>query len=140
MPYINLLSTAVSLFTVVSMGYPGSSLLNLTTQQGFGRDMSLLSLSAVVGQYFVYSQVQEFGALVFAITMNVQQVVSILVSCISHGHGIDFMEFSALICFAAGLSHFSHHGLGVLEPPERDEQLLLDSENDAEMESAAARE
>ena len=31
-------------------------------------------------RFFIYSQIKEFGALVFAATMNVRQVVSILVS------------------------------------------------------------
>ena len=34
-------------------------------------------------RFFIYSQIKEFGALVFAATMNVRQVVSILVSYVT---------------------------------------------------------
>eukprot|EP00971_Amphidinium_carterae_P347918 6490199-Amphidinium_carterae.1 len=37
---------------------------------------------------FIYSQIKEFGALVFAATMNVRQLVSIIVSYIKFGHAI----------------------------------------------------
>ena len=37
-------------------------------------DAMTLSGAAVAGQWFIYSQVKEFGALVFAATMNVRQV------------------------------------------------------------------
>ena len=38
-------------------------------------DATLLSTSAVSEQWFIYSQVKEFGALVFAATMDVRRVV-----------------------------------------------------------------
>ncbi|OLP78757.1 UDP-galactose/UDP-glucose transporter 5B [Symbiodinium microadriaticum] len=41
--------------------------------QAFLRDASFLSLSAVAAQYFIYSQIREFGAVVFALTMNIRQ-------------------------------------------------------------------
>ncbi|CAE8725306.1 unnamed protein product [Polarella glacialis] len=135
--YINMLSTADSLFTLVSTDTLGSALSFLTTHQGFGKDVTLLSLSAVVGQYFIYSQVQEFGALVLATTMNVRQVVSILVSYISYGHYITGFQISGLCLVFFALFYKSVRA--VLDAPEKDEQLPLSPGIAAEDKSAAAK-
>ena len=42
--------------------------------------LSAFCLSRSFPRFFIYSQIKEYGALVFAATMNVRQVVSILVS------------------------------------------------------------
>jgi adenosine 3'-phospho 5'-phosphosulfate transporter B2 len=60
-------------------------------------DATALSLAAVGGQWFIYSQVKEFGALVFAATMNVRQVVSILVSYATYHHPISGWQILGLI-------------------------------------------
>merc|ERR1719480_756032 len=58
--------------------------------------VSILVSYAVTGQWFILSQVKEFGALVFAATMNVRQVVSILVSYATYGHSITFAQILGL--------------------------------------------
>lgn len=52
-------------------------------------------------RFFIYSQIKEFGALVFAATMNVRQVVSILVSYAPD----PFLD--ALMCYASAV-HTMH--------------------------------
>merc|ERR1719420_552226 len=88
MLYVNLGSCLISSVTVLATGHLGSAVNFLMTQPAFALDANLLSLSAVTGQWFIYSQVKEFGALVFAATMNVRQVTSILMSYIQYGHSI----------------------------------------------------
>jgi adenosine 3'-phospho 5'-phosphosulfate transporter B2 len=96
MLYINLLSSITSIVTLVCSGNLWPALSFLTLHPGFMADAALLSGSAVSGQYFIYSQVKEFGALVFAATMNVRQVVSILVSNITYHHYTNTLQALAL--------------------------------------------
>merc|ERR1719247_1983739 len=70
-----------------------------------------LSAAAVGGQWFIYSQVKEFGALVFAATMNVRQVVSILISYAKYGHSITSLQILGLALVFGGLFYKSISGL-----------------------------
>merc|ERR550537_584014 len=70
-----------------------------------------LSAAAVTGQWFIYSQVKEFGALVFAATMNVRQVVSILLSYAKYGHSITELQVLGLLLVFGGLFYKSFEGL-----------------------------
>ena len=58
-----------------------------------------LSVAAVSDQRFIYSQVIEAGALVFAATMNVTQVVSHLISYGKYGPSITPLQFLDLLLF-----------------------------------------
>merc|ERR1719394_144347 len=90
----------------------------------FALDAMMLSAAAVAGQWFIYSQVKEFGALVFAATMNVRQVVSILVSYAKYGHSITALQILGLGLVFAGLFYKSISGL--LEAPKgKDEKKPL---------------
>merc|ERR1719453_987048 len=80
MLYVNGCSAIVSLITVLAMGKMGWCLAFGAAHASFVMDTAALSAAAAASQYFIYSQVKEYGALVFAATMNVRQVVSILVS------------------------------------------------------------
>merc|ERR1719231_1225138 len=62
----------------------------------FVMDAGLLSAAAASSQYFIYSQVKEYGALVFAATMNVRQVVSILISYVTYHHSITLLQLGGL--------------------------------------------
>merc|ERR1711862_633625 len=78
-------------------------------------DALTLSAAAVGGQWFIYSQVKDFGALVFAATMNIRQVVSILVSYVKFGHSITVFQLLGLILVFGGL--FYKSVVGLLYPP-----------------------
>merc|ERR1719356_1683244 len=77
----------------------------------FLHDGMMLSASAVAGQWFIYSQVKEFGALVFAATMNVRQVVSILISYAKYGHSITALQIVGLVVIFGALFYKSFSGL-----------------------------
>jgi len=117
MMYVNGGSMCVSLLTLLTTG-------GLTQALGFvGRhpaimgDASLLSASAVGGQFFIYSLVKEFGALILAATMNMRQVLSILTSYILYGHPINLMQVASLAAVFATLFYKSY--LGYLKDKEK---------------------
>merc|ERR1719401_357030 len=74
-------------------------------------DAALLSVAAVGGQWFIYSQVKEFGALVFAATMNIRQIVSIVISYIEYGHHITGLQIVGLVVVFSALFYKSSIGL-----------------------------
>lgn len=109
MMYINGFSAIVSFITLLCSRSLIPSYAFIMDHPRFLWDAYLLSASAVSGQFFIYSQVQEFGALVYAATMNVRQIVSILVSYVIYGHYITPFQiiglvivFLALFCKSLG--------------------------------------
>merc|ERR1719145_406318 len=106
----------------------------------FVRDAMSLSAAAVGGQWFIYSQVKGFGALVFAATMNVRQVVSILISYATYGHSITALQVIGLLLVFAGLFYKSYAGL-VAEPEKKETEPLLKEKQQqvAEAPSAAGK-
>merc|ERR1719181_1144563 len=107
MLYINLGSCIISSATVFLTGHIGTALTFLVTQPAFAFDATMLSASAVTGQWFIYSQVKDFGALVFAATMNVRQVASILMSYVQYGHSITAYQALGLVVVFCGLFYKS---------------------------------
>merc|ERR1719333_276547 len=89
----------------------------------FAFDAMMLSAAAVAGQWFIYSQVKEFGALVFAATMNVRQVVSILISYAKYGHSITMLQILGLTIIFSALFYKSFSGL--FKSPAGENQALL---------------
>lgn len=83
-------------------GGVGTGVAFASSHPSFVMDAAALSAAAVGGQWFIYSQVKEFGALVFAATMNIRQVVSILISYAHYGHSITSLQVVglALVFFA----------------------------------------
>jgi len=95
-------------------------------------DILYLSISAVADQFFIYGQVEEFGALVFAATMNVRQVVSILVSYVHYRHSITALQIVALIIVFAALFYKSAQSFFSSKKHEKakEEQPIVDKKND----------
>jgi adenosine 3'-phospho 5'-phosphosulfate transporter B2 len=96
----------VSLLICVVIMTPGGSLFYwlrfLLLRDDFARDVTALSVATASSQYFIYSQIQEYGALVFAITMNVRQMCSIAMSYIQYNHYItSWQVFSIVLVFSA---------------------------------------
>jgi adenosine 3'-phospho 5'-phosphosulfate transporter B2 len=139
MLYVNLWSTIVSVITLFA-----SRKMALAWAFGFRHpvffaDAIALSAAAVSGQWFIYSQVKEFGALVFAATMNVRQVVSILVSYATYHHPIKGWQILGLIIVFAAL--FYKSAMAFMSPskpkgeeptPEEKAPLLPDAKKLAE--------
>merc|ERR1719262_267284 len=116
MLYTNGISACVSFVTLICSGSLGPVLQFCGRNPKLLWDSSVLSVSAVGGQFFIYSQVKEFGALVFAATMNVRQVVSILVSYITYHHSITLLQVLGLMLVFMALFYKSYAGL-VTAPP-----------------------
>ncbi|CAE7773992.1 slc35b2 [Symbiodinium pilosum] len=71
--YVNLLSSTTSAAALVGSGEMMPALTFAHAHPAFVADASFLSLSAVSAQYFIYSQIREFGAVILALTMNIRQ-------------------------------------------------------------------
>merc|ERR1719245_85986 len=115
MLYINLGSCCISLSTLLGSGRLVPAVGFAISNPAFAADAIMLSAAAVAGQWFIYSQVKDFGALVFAATMNVRQVVSILISYATYGHSITALQIVGLSLVFGGLFYKSY--LGMTAPP-----------------------
>lgn len=125
MLYINMGSATISLLTLIASGSLLSSIEFSILHPQFMWDCVALSGAAVSGQWFIYSQVKDFGALTFAATMNVRQVVSIIVSN-SHFHHLltNFQRASLGIVFSA-LFYKSYAGIFGSAAARPEKQSLL---------------
>lgn len=87
---------------------------------GFGRDVVALSCVTAVGQWFAVSMVTEFGAVVFAAALNVQQVLAVVLSCRAHQQLTRPLQFIGIAVVAVGLLYKTDAAPDyVLPPPER---------------------
>jgi adenosine 3'-phospho 5'-phosphosulfate transporter B2 len=111
MIYVNLGSCVISSATLIVSGRVNSAIAFALAHPAFVGDAGMLSSAAVAGQWFIYSQVKEFGALVFAATMNVRQVVSICISYAKYGHSITAMQVMGLCLVFGALFYKSYIGL-----------------------------
>merc|ERR1719265_1500259 len=109
--YVNFFSAFTSLSALIASGELMPSLAFCVQHPTFLKDSAILSASATTSQYFIYSQVKEFGALVFAATMNVRQVASILVSYSYYHHMITLQQAGGLLLVFAALFYKSFVGL-----------------------------
>eukprot|EP00405_Crypthecodinium_cohnii_P012648 CAMPEP_0206425674 /NCGR_PEP_ID=MMETSP0324_2-20121206/3930_1 /ASSEMBLY_ACC=CAM_ASM_000836 /TAXON_ID=2866 /ORGANISM="Crypthecodinium cohnii, Strain Seligo" /LENGTH=366 /DNA_ID=CAMNT_0053890497 /DNA_START=49 /DNA_END=1149 /DNA_ORIENTATION=+ len=109
--YINGLSSIVSLMTLLSTGTFSPAFTFFLARPQFMVDALTLSSSAVAGQFFIYSQVQMFGALVLAATMNVRQIVSILLSYLTYHHYITGLQILGLVIVFAALTYKSYQAV-----------------------------
>jgi len=123
MLYINLGSCCISSFTLLASGRMSTAVGFALAHPGFAQDSLTLSAAAVSGQWFIYSQVKEFGALVFAMTMNVRQVCSILLSYAKYGHSITPAQVLGLFIVFGALFYKSLSGF--LAAPNVDEKKAL---------------
>lgn len=90
----------------------------------FWVDCAILATSAVASQWCIFSQVKEFGALALAATMNVRQVVSILLSYLSYHHPVTPYQVLGLSVIFAALS--CRTILGALRGLRPEKQPLLE--------------
>eukprot|EP00931_Biecheleriopsis_adriatica_P107687 TRINITY_DN8200_c0_g1_i1.p1 TRINITY_DN8200_c0_g1~~TRINITY_DN8200_c0_g1_i1.p1 ORF type:complete len:371 (-),score=63.09 TRINITY_DN8200_c0_g1_i1:36-1049(-) len=128
MLYVNLISIAISSFGLISSGSLLPSIAFASRHPAFIIDAGMLSASAVGGQFFIYSMIQQFGALIFALTMNIRQVVSIGLSYATYGHAITGMQGVSLVIVFSALFWKSHASLAA----SREEAQPLVKSDDAE--------
>mmetsp|Transcript_28589 Transcript_28589/g.62428 ORF Transcript_28589/g.62428 Transcript_28589/m.62428 type:complete len:366 (+) Transcript_28589:61-1158(+) len=120
MLYVNSGSATVSLSSLVLSGAAPRALSFCIAHPDFTIHAGSLSAAAVAGQFFIYSQVKEFGALVFAATMNLRQVISILMSYMMYGHSITALQLVGLTAVFGTLFYKSY--LGYLKQGEPKEE------------------
>jgi len=100
MLYVNLFSILVSCAALVAFGGFPQSFAFATRHPTFLVDALLLSFSATFGQVFIYATIFWFGALVFAATMNLRQLVSILISIAYYAHPVNALQWCGVaLCF-----------------------------------------
>jgi len=105
MVYVNGISGLVSIAFLFASGELLPAFSFFFSNGAFAVDAFSLSMTAVTSQWFILTQVKEYGALVLAATMNVRQIFSIIVSYIAYGHPMSFVQgFALLIVFGALLS------------------------------------
>lgn len=93
------LFTASSLF--VQSGFLDSIQFAMK-HPAFAYDCLLLSVSAAVGQLFIYYTISTFGPVVFTIIMTLRQAVAILLSCLIYKHNVSPMGvLGILVVFLA---------------------------------------
>jgi len=131
MLYVNSFSGLVSFITLAASRKIGVAFSFCGQHPRFIADAFFLSASSVGGQWFIYSQVKEFGALVFAATMNIRQVISILVSYATYKHPISGLQIIGLALVFAGLFYKSYAGLAA-DRPKKDRETTPLLTKDAE--------
>merc|ERR1719264_1415130 len=94
--YVNGISALVSCGTLLATGTLLPAFAFMRGHPAFIFDAMIFNASAITGQWFLISQVKEFGALVFAATMNVRQIASILVSYMTYHHTITSLQVLGL--------------------------------------------
>lgn len=105
MVYVNGISGLVSVAVLLASGELLPAFSFFFSHGAFAMDACTLSMTAFTSQWFILTQVKEYGALIFAATMNVRQIVSIIVSYIAYGHAMSTVQgFALTITFGALLS------------------------------------
>jgi adenosine 3'-phospho 5'-phosphosulfate transporter B2 len=135
--YVNGCSAVTSLVTLIAMNQLMSCLAFAGKHSDFVASAAVLSIAAAGSQYFIYSQVKEFGAVVFAATMNVRQIASILVSYATYHHVITGAQALGLLAVFGALSWKSY--VGLMAPPKDKEKVpLLPSSKSPRLEPKAS--
>jgi len=132
MLYINMFSSVVSVVTLLIAGQLLPSLSFCANHPAFVGDAAVLSVSAVGAQFFIYSEIKEFGALVFAATMNIRQVVSILVSYAIYRNSVTLPQVASLLVVFGALFYKSFTGLLGGTAGAEEIMLLLPKDGDDE--------
>ncbi|CAJ1333124.1 unnamed protein product, partial [Effrenium voratum] len=123
--WVNTCSAVVSMITLLSTGSFSSALSFAGQHPALLGDAAVLSAAQVSSQWFIYSQVKEFGAVVFAATMNVRQLFSIVTSYIQYGHHVTGLQVVSLLLVFGALFFKSYDGF--MSQPERPESAPLES-------------
>eukprot|EP00438_Fugacium_kawagutii_P017779 Skav205862 [mRNA] locus=scaffold766:150885:151889:+ [translate_table: standard] len=120
MLWVNLCSATVSMITLLSTGSLFSAIKFSGRHPSLLGDAVTLSIAQVSSQWFILSQVKEFGAVVFAATMNVRQLFSIITSYVKYGHYITGLQIVSLCLVFAALFFKSYDGLTARAQTERE--------------------
>lgn len=102
MMYVNFCSACMSMLFVVLSGKVTESIVFFYKYPQLFADVSILSASAVSGQFAISYTIKTFGALLYATIMTIRQFLSVFISNIVFRHGMNFMQWlGATIVFGA---------------------------------------
>lgn len=118
MLYVNSGSAVVSCGSLLLSGQAGTAIGFCFKHPDFVMHASSLSAAAVAGQFFIYSLVKEYGALILACCMNLRQVISILVSYILYVHPITILQSLGLVFVFGALFYKSYDSYANPKPKE----------------------
>ncbi|KAL6743412.1 hypothetical protein Aduo_016454 [Ancylostoma duodenale] len=85
---VNVFSAILCAVSLIEQGTLVSSIDFALHHENFARDVFFLSLSGATGQLFIYSTIEKFGPIVFAVMMTIRQMLSILLSSFYYGHSL----------------------------------------------------
>ena len=103
MMYMNLSSALVGAASLVLTRSILYCYTFLTGHMEFATDVVLLSLSATAGQFYIFSMVQEFGALALAAAMNARQITTICASYVLRPQYATLAQSVGLLLLFSGL-------------------------------------
>eukprot|EP00930_Biecheleria_cincta_P082074 TRINITY_DN7163_c0_g1_i4.p1 TRINITY_DN7163_c0_g1~~TRINITY_DN7163_c0_g1_i4.p1 ORF type:complete len:349 (+),score=58.14 TRINITY_DN7163_c0_g1_i4:74-1120(+) len=115
--WVNSVSAGVSLGLMVAQGTLLKAFAFAGQHPALLANALELSAAQVTSQFFIYSQVKEFGAVVFAATMNVRQLFSIMTSYITYHHSITALQVLSLCLVFGALFYKSFSGLMAVGDP-----------------------
>lgn len=102
MLYVNFCSAIMSCLFIVASGKTLESISFLMKYPQILGDMSVLSFSAVSGQFAITYTIKNFGALLYATIMTIRQFLSVFISNIVFRHGMSLMQWlGAMTVFGA---------------------------------------
>lgn len=102
MMYVNGCSSVAALLFLVLSGKLWESLTFVTRYPAVITDMSVLSVSAVMGQFFITYTIKEFGALLYATIMTIRQFLSVLISNVVFAHHMSLLQWvGAMLVFGS---------------------------------------
>ena len=132
MLYVNLCSSLMAAFFLATSGHFWSSIEFVQKYPAILRDMSLLSFSAVSGQFAITYTIKEFGALLYATIMTIRQFLSVFMSNIIFMHGMNLKQWLGATVVFGALFYKSYHKAnrpktGPKVEPDQTNQPLINS-------------
>lgn len=109
MLYVNIGSSLVCLGSLANSGDLLRAFGFCVQHQEVLVHIASLSVAAVAAQYLIYTEVKHFGALALAATMNLRQVLSILMSYLYFRHTITVLQFIGMVIIFSALFYKTHH-------------------------------
>eukprot|EP00931_Biecheleriopsis_adriatica_P086214 TRINITY_DN60927_c0_g1_i1.p1 TRINITY_DN60927_c0_g1~~TRINITY_DN60927_c0_g1_i1.p1 ORF type:complete len:299 (+),score=57.49 TRINITY_DN60927_c0_g1_i1:46-897(+) len=103
MLYMNACSAAIAIISLQALNEIPYCFRFVRVHEGFIWHVFTLSVSAAAGQYYIFSMVQEFGALALAATMNLRQVTTICTSYLLHPQHVTYVQVLGLFTVFAAL-------------------------------------
>lgn len=96
MLYINAFSAVLAVVIIFIRGEWRETFTFCQEHPTVAVDASIMSVSAVLAQWFVYAQMHSFGTMAFVVTMNLRQILSVVASIIVYHHSVTHLQTAAL--------------------------------------------